>query len=962
MAACGCSQVSRLRLTVFLVLVAVTSFSTSAFSAGPRWVAGPSWTNNARIMNWYRSDVQYYVDPGPLSASVDHATAVALVDAAASVWTVSGIPFSLTNGGSLDEDVSGDNVYLGANGPVWPADVQSSNYTAKQVAVVFDADGAITDTLLGSGASAPANCRTAAVTETVDLFVQPGKIAHAIVIVNGQCTGPAPEQQLQLRYQLMRAFGRVIGLGWSQLNDNVFTGTPAPTYQDQMHWPLMHPVDILCGPYSYQCLPQPFTLREDDVASLALVNAPQITQGSPDWVGVEAWLRFPNGQGMNGVNVVAHRNWPNGNYGTEEFGIVSGVSGAFSPEDIGNPVTGPPLDTDEKQGSSGGYGPGFFAIYGVPAFKQFEYTSLIVSTEAINPLYTGQYAVGPYRAGSVAPAGDSTWYFYFGNKPGYITGGNNLTPDNAPYQCATGTDGTENAPVALPTGGVWSGLFCGVGHTAWTSLSVRAGRTATIEATALDTAEAATTSKAMPVIGLWHAADAIGTTPTLARTAAFNAAHVGMTQLRAAFSVDEQLRLALADQRGDGRPDYLYRARVLYADSVSPSRVPPAGGTIRIVGTGFQPGCTVTVGGVVATITSQSATEIDAVAPTLTSLHGTSVNDVTITDLRTGGTTVITAGLTYDGAAGDVLSLVTAPPATVATGASVVFAVRLVDGAGSPVPNGTITVSASGVQTLFDACGLSTCTLLTDSSGVAQTRLTPQAAGTVTLQAAAKSGSTVQASFVAVAMVQAVVLRRPTQYVAAAAGAIFHPEAQVTGSSGIQAAQSLAWSASSPRITLTAVHTSGAVSRVDAVGTLRESEAATVQACTPDGICATESVVGVPAADLRVVAVAGDGQSVASATALQPVTVRVTDVSGHPVAGASASVYQRVTGQQPPCTMPGRCAVAPVYGTSTFTAISDDDGLLTIQPLQYSATAASTQVTIAVGTAGTLTVLLQKTP
>jgi hypothetical protein len=35
----------------------------------------------------------------------------------------------------------------------------------------------------------------------------------------------------------------------------------------------MHPMDILCGPYTYQCLPQPFTLREDDVAAMWMLYA-----------------------------------------------------------------------------------------------------------------------------------------------------------------------------------------------------------------------------------------------------------------------------------------------------------------------------------------------------------------------------------------------------------------------------------------------------------------------------------------------------------------------------------------------------------------------------------------------------------------------------------------------------------------------------------------------------------------
>ncbi len=936
----------------------------SAHAAGPRWVAGAKWTNDSRIMNWYRPDVQYFVDAGPLSASVDHATAVALVDAAAAVWTVDGIPFSLSNGGALNEDVSGDNVYLGASGVVWPADVQRSNYTSKQIAVIFDADGSITDALLGSGASAPGNCRTNAVTESVDLFIQPGKIAHALVIVNGRCTGPAPEQQLQLRYQLMRVFGRVIGLGWSQLNDNVFTGTPAPQYLEQMHWPIMHPIDVICGPYTYQCLPQPFALRDDDIASLAMVNAQQLNQGNSNKITVDGWVRFSNGQGMNGVNLVGRRSFPNDGYGTEPYGSVSAVSGFLAPGDMGNPVTGPPADTDDKGGGTGGFAPGYFVFYGVPSLRQFAFTSLEISTEPMNPLYMGRYAVGPYRMGEVAPSGDAWQTVSFGNAPGAVSGMGTYVPPNAAFQCGGSADGIENAPAPMLAEGVWSGRFCGVGHTAWNGFAVRAGRTATVEVTALDEAGTATTAKAMPVIGLWHASDATGTTPSLGKAIAFNSARVGMTQLRASFPAGEQVRLAVADQRGDGRPDYVYRARLLYADTVSPARMVPAGGAIRILGTGFQPGSTVTVGGVVATVTSISATEIDAVAPSASALGGTAVNNVTVTDPRTGGSTSILGGLTYGGVANDTLALVTAPGSTVYVGAPATFAVRLTDSSGAPAPNATVTVSASGGGAVFSTCGLAACTLVTDASGLAQTQVTPQSAGTVTLGAVVKSGSSVQAGFVAVAALQSVTFRRPVQYVAAGAGAgaVFHPTVVLTGNDAENAARSATWASGSGRVSLGTAHSTGNTSQADATGSLRDSESATVQACGWTAVCVTGNLLGVAAADLRVVPVAGDGQSVAATATLQPVTVRVVDTAGHPVAGATVGIYQQVTGWQPPCATPGRCAVAPVYGKASTSAISDDDGLVVIDPLQYSGTAAVTRATVTAGTAGVYTVTLQKTP
>ena len=45
------------------------------------------------------------------------------------------------------------------------------NYLAKQIAVIYDQDGSVTDLLLGSGASDPSGCRQSAVTESVDSIV-----------------------------------------------------------------------------------------------------------------------------------------------------------------------------------------------------------------------------------------------------------------------------------------------------------------------------------------------------------------------------------------------------------------------------------------------------------------------------------------------------------------------------------------------------------------------------------------------------------------------------------------------------------------------------------------------------------------------------------------------------------------------------------------------------------------------
>ncbi len=957
---------NRQRLARLLFPIAALLFSSiaEAHAAGPRWVAGPQWTNDSKPMGWYRPDVRYFVDQGPLSASVDNAAAMALVDAAAAVWDVEGVNFTLTNGGTLSEDVSGSNVYLGTSGLVWPADVQSANYTGKQIAVIFDADGAITDTLLGSGASDPGNCRENGVTESVDLFIQPGKIAHALIIVNGRCSGSAPELQLQLQYQLERTFGRVIGLGWSQTNDNVFTGTPAPIYQQQMHWPVMHPIDILCGPYTYQCMPQPFTLRDDDIAALEMVYATDLNASpGPTRMSVSGRIVFPTGEGMSGVNVVVQRNYEWTPYQTDPYQDVSSVSGFLSRTDFGNPVTGSAFDPNNTGGGSIWWAPGYFLLYGIPSLTQYNYTHLPVHAEPLNPLYTGPYSVGPYRQGSPVPSGALMAKQISYALPGSVQGFGYITIPDAASQCNASADGSESAPSAVPVDGIWSGRLCGVSHTPWSMFTVRAGRTMTIDVTALDETGLATEGKALPVIGLWHGADATGIPPTVPpAAAAFNSISAGTTQVRASFSANETVRLAIADQRGDGRPDYTFRARLLYADAVSPSRMPPTGGTLRITGTGFTPGCAVTVGGVIATITSLSATEITATAPSLTALGNTAVNDVTVTDRSTGADTTISGGLTYSGAANDVLTVVQAPPANVSVGAPGPLVLKLVDSSRRPAANSSIVVSVTAGAAQISTCGLATCTLLTDASGIAQTQITPTSAGSVQLQATARSGSSAQVSFNATQAAQAVTFVRPVEYVAAGAGAVFTPAVVLTGINAAAAATAVTWNSSSPRIQISASQANGSAASISAMGSLQDGEAATVQACGWGAICAVQNIVGVSAGSLGIVTVSGDGQSVPASNLLSSVIVRVVDMAGHPVAGASVALHQEVTGWQPPCRSNGRCAPAPVYGTATTSAVSNDDGLVSVIPLQYAGTPAVTRITAASGTSGVVTATLQILP
>ena len=954
---------------IFWLLSAAT-----ALAGGPRWVTGPPYFSTSGVpVVWYTNQPRYFTDSGDLSTYVDHAAADAIVSAAADVWNVPTSSLTLSYGGSLDEDVSGTDVYLGSNGLILPSDVQSSNYQAKQIAVIYDRDGSVTDLLLGNGASDPSGCRQNAVTESVDSIVPAGYIEHALLILNGRCTGPAPEQQMQMQYELMRAFGRVLGLGWSQVNDNVFTGSPAPTYYQALNWPIMHPIDIICGPYTYQCLPQPFTLRPDDLSALAtlyFIGRNQAQPGQTDTLlraqEISGRLAFPTGQGMQGVNVVARR-WHQFWGVPEAWQSVSSVSGFLFKGSNGNPVTGALAVTPETSGSSAASYEGYYDLRRIPMLDG-TWQNVQIDTEPVNPLYTGTYAVGPYRVNQVEPSGSDVPQLAT-VQTSYSVGVKNLSTDSPAATCDTGLDGTEVSPAAIAADGWSTGTLCAYGHTAWFGLDVQAHHSFTIEVAAVDEQGFATTLKAMPVIGIWNAVDAPGTLPSVAAATAFNGAATGLTTVTVANAQSRQLRVAVADQRGDGRPDFVYRLRVLSADSVSPANVSAAGGEVTITGKGFRIGNVVTVDGVAATVSSWTATSIVATVPSSRTLGASTAfaADVAVTDLSTGGTTVMTAALTY-AAPQPILNLVAAPSGTIFAGdtAAVPFAVRLIAADGvTPMANRPVTFTATAGAVQFNACGAAACTVLTDASGSASTTVTALAPGSVSLSAASAYGSQ-NASLTAVARIRTVTPVVAVQYIAAHATVPWQPQVALGDNSEPTAGVRVDWQTSSGAMTLSLAQSAsdaqGMASATATAGPLDAGEQATATACAWTTVCAGFAAEGVGSAGWRLEIVSGAGQSVAAASTLAPVSLRVTDTVGHAVAGVPVQIHQTVDAWQMPCPDRGRCPVPPNDDLQTSSVTSDTNGLVTFAPMQIRGTAEVTDIVAVAGEHGFVSLSLQKQP
>ena len=162
-----------------------------------------------------------------------------------------------------------------------------------------------------------------------------------------------------------------------------------------------------------------------------------------------------------------------------------------------------------------------------------------------------------------------------------------------------------------------------------------------------------------------------------------------MTTLPVLTIADSEVCIGLADWRGDGRPDYAYLGRILYADSVTPARLPVNGGPMVIQGMGFRPGMTVTVNGVAAQVSEVTPTTIVATAPALGGATGTAI--VQVEDPQTLGMAAISSGVSYDAEPEDAISIVAAPMGAVAIGVPQAFKVRAID-VMSQTPSAGVTV------------------------------------------------------------------------------------------------------------------------------------------------------------------------------------------------------------------------------------------------------------------------------
>ena len=990
------SKLSRIKSWLLLATSGTLLLPGTAYAGGPKYVAGVSYFNPAVIgqpISWAGGEVQYFVDQGPLGP-VSNTQAIAMVDAAAAVWSaVPTAAVSLVDRGSLAEDVNGSNV-LAENGYfAAPSDV-TPTATTTPVAVIFDSDGSVIDALNGTGASEPDNCEQNGVFVWIDNMNTNATLAHGVILLNGRCA-TSPNLLAMMGYQLERAFGQILGLDFSQVNDGA-QNLAASEPNGDLGWPVMQPVNIDCGPTGGTCIPNPSKLRLDDIAALNriypvtaanLASFPGKELTAANTVSIQGTISFRSGQGMQGVNVVARPLDANGNPLYQY--TVTFVSGAYFSGNHGNPVTGW-TDTNgnrlDRFGSNEADMEGYFDLSGIPLPPGVTAANYQVSFEAINPLYIDSVSVGPYLLGSPKPSGTLPIITVNGMQAGSTqTLAINVTDSAAEsvgiaaralsqtsardIHESTMRDllpdaiGTESVPQPLPATGTWTSLLGKVGQSDWFTLPVRGNRIFTIVTQALDETGTPSAAKAMPAIGVWDGFDPIGTSAA-GWTSAQNGLATGETWLQVATSGSEVVRMGITDQRGDGRPDYLYRGWVLYADTVFPTRLPASGGTIVIHGTGFRTGDTVTIGGVAAQVTSILPTEITAVAPAAQS-GVTGSLDLAVNDLPAfNATAVIPGGLSYDSASGDALTLITAPANQVPMNVPQPFFVIAKGADGNPAGGVTVLYSVtSGTAAL--GCGQSICSVTTTGDGRATLTVTATSTSIAAVTASLTNGASVQAQFYG-GIPASLTALTSTLYLAAGATVQWPVQALVQSGETPLAGQQVAWQSSAGIVAPAASATSSAAGTASAtltVGSLAEGQTATSNAClNGTSTCVAFNAFGSRPEFASLTPVTGTSQSMAVGATPAPVTLRVLDLNGNPMAGGVVTVNQALYAWTPPCPRHGRCAQAQLLATQATTATSALDGSVTIAPLTLPEIATNLAGLATTGNSGALSFTIEQHP
>lgn len=959
-------------IIILIPIFCITIFLPQiAWAGGPKYVAGTTYFNAGTAgvpLTWSQGLINYYTDQGNLSPILPGPSADAFVADAFSQWTAIPIAaISATRAGQLAEDVSGADVTVNPDGSInMPADIMPSA-VGTPIGVVYDADGSVTDALLGQGAGATSSCFTNAAFGGIDNFGTDAHFLHALVILNGNCA-QSSAQLPDLEYRLVRVLGRVLGLDWSQLNLNVITGVPRAVADDYSGFPVMHASDsVNCVPisicYSNGGLTNPYKPKMDDQAALArlypvtpqnISSFPGKQLSSQNTAGIHGNVYFEaasgqSAQGMQGVNVVARWIDPSTGLPSRSYAAAS-VSGFLFTGNAGNTITGFNDGTGQlfsRYGTTDHAVEGFFELSGLQLPNGASSAQYQLSVEPLDPLWSEN--VGPYGPLQVQPSGT------FQPISVTVTLGGDTQQDilmqGSTMEKQAWFEPTSYAsPAALPTGGDWMGSLNTYGDVNYFWFNAQSNRTLSVIVTALDESSYTSQNKLQPVAGMWALSDP-GTFPAPAQTpSAFNTTFAAETRLDATLLQSTAFRLGIADYRGDGRPDYRYHARVFYGDNIFPSRASVAGNTpVAIQGLGFLTNTDVSIGSANPSLLAISGKDLLINAPPMAD----GVQNIALSDASTGASSVMTGVLTYGAGPSDTIVLLSGPNPATPVGGQIVSPIRVqvLASDGRTRISGASVFFTSSPSVAFSACGGGpSCIVVTDQSGQASTGVTvlTQGAMTITAQLAPASYANpqqVQTTVFGESSALDISLLSAYAWIAQGATLNLPITARVLSNGSALGGKTVNFQVmkgSGAFSSSTAITGSNGFATTNLQLSALAGEVDVSACVAPENApCQTFSAFAVPVGSLQLQPVSGSTQVLPVGVGFSPVTVRVTDqaIPPDPVLGASV-FFQSLVGRSPdgePVLWIAQSGISQpivpvILAESQVTVLSNINGLATVQP------------------------------
>jgi hypothetical protein len=207
----------------------------------------------------------------------------------------------------------------------------------------------------------------------------------------------------------------------------------------------------------------------------------------------------------------------------------------------------------------------------------------------------------------------------------------------------------------------------------------------------------------------------------------------------------------------------------------------------------------------------------------------------------------------------------------------------------------------------------------------------------------------------------------PMLSLAAGASITWTVQALALNSGNPSSGQSVAWQTTGSGVTFQSgailTNSSGIAAKSLTVGPLTEGQTVIAKACVNGtNQCVTYTAYGARPEYATLTAVSGTSQSLSVSGTAAQITLRVLDMDGNPMAGATVAVYQALYAWAPTCPTHGRCAQAQLLSTQAATASSALDGSVTFTPASLPGVATNLLGLAVTGNSASLNITIEQHP